>query len=266
MRSSTGGVEEPRQIAPDVWCLGPHGRTQTNIYFVRSDPSWLLLDAGWEGDRARIQAAAEQLFGVGFAPAAILLTHAHPDHEGAAGTLAQHWGCRVYVHPDELAIACGSFRAMWRDAGPLDRYLILPAISAMGRRRRDAMLERNSLQEVVDALPEQGEVPYMPDWRWVHTPGHTPGHVSYHRPSDRLLVTGDALVTLRVNSLAGMLAGRQGLSGPPWYTTADSAAACHSIRTIADLEPRVLASGHGVPLVGPGTAERIKAFAATLSA
>lgn len=257
-------MEPAREIAPDVWCLGPHGRTQTNIYFVRSDTSWLLLDAGWESDRPRLQAAAEQLFGVGFAPAAILLTHAHPDHEGAAGALAKLWGCRVYVHAEELAIARGSFSAMWQHAGPLDRYLILPAISAMGRRRRDAMLARNGLDDLVESLPEQGEVPFLPDWRWVHTPGHTPGHVSYHRPSDRLLITGDALVTLRVNSLAGMLAGRQGLSGPPWYTTAESTAARRSIRIIADLEPRVLASGHGEPLAGPDTAARIEAFAVSL--
>lgn len=269
---ATGGVESPgreeavmvdeaRRIAPDVYCLGPHGRTQTNVYFVRSDTAWLLVDAGWESDRERIRGAAERLFGAGFAAAAILLTHAHPDHDGAARALARAWDCPVFVHADELAIACGEFHAMWRHAGPLDRYLILPAITAMGRRRRDALLARNSLRDVVEVLPADGSVPRLPGWQWIHTPGHTPGHVAYVRPHDRLVISGDALVTLRVNSVDGMLAGRQGLSEPPWYTTPDRDLARASIATIATLEPAILAGGHGHPLTAPDTAARIAAFA-----
>jgi hypothetical protein len=41
-----------REIAPDVFCLGPWGRTQTTVYFVRSGTSWVLIDAGWANDRA----------------------------------------------------------------------------------------------------------------------------------------------------------------------------------------------------------------------
>lgn len=256
-----GVVDRDREIARGVYQLGPHGRTQTNVFFVRSDDAWVLVDAGWQGDLARIEAAAEMH--MAGAPAAIILTHDHPDHAGAACRLAQRWGCRVFVHHAELAIARGSFAAMWRHAGPLDRYLILPAISALGRRRRDVMLERNSLASVVDVLEPDGVVPYLPGWRWVHTPGHTPGHVSFFREADRVLITGDALVTLQVNTLAGMARGRQGLSGPPWYTTADHAAARASLRTLADLDPRVIAAGHGHALTGPGTADALHRFAGT---
>ena len=258
-------MEPAREIATGVYCLGPHGLSQTNIYFVRTDGSWLLVDAGWEGDRRRIERAAAYLFGASVAPLAILLTHAHPDHSGAARELARSWRCPVYVHPAELAIASGSFAAMWRYAGPLDRYLILPAISATGRRRRDAMLERSSLRGLVAELDPDRAVPYLPGWRWVHTPGHTPGHVSYTRPADRVLISGDALVTLEVNHVAGVLRGRQGLSGPPAYTTWRGDAARSSIRALAALEPLVLAGGHGWPLTGPDTPDRVGAFASSLS-
>lgn len=30
----------------------------------------------------------------------------------------------------------------------------------------------------VKALPTDGTVPHMPEFRWIHTPGHTPGHIS----------------------------------------------------------------------------------------
>ena len=252
------------EIAPDVHLLGPWGRTQTTAYLVRDGASWFLVDAGWEHDGPRIRDAARLLLGPELVPSAILLTHAHPDHEGSARELAQAWGCPVYVHPAEIPIATGDFAAMVRHAGPLDRWLILPLMRAVGRRRREAILAAGSLAGLVRPLPLGGAVPGMDGWRWVHTPGHTPGHVAYVRARDRVVVCGDALLTLKVNTWSGLLRGRQGLSGPPWYTTWDRAAAIASIAAIADLEPAVLAGGHGRPMVGPGTAEAVQAFAARM--
>jgi glyoxylase-like metal-dependent hydrolase (beta-lactamase superfamily II) len=85
--------------------------------------------------------------------------------------------------------------------------------------------------------------------------------VSYFRPSDRVLITGDALVTLKVNSWAGLLLQRPGLSGPPWYTTWSPGAAVKSIQRLACLEPTVVAGGHGRPMTGDGTAEALSAYA-----
>jgi glyoxylase-like metal-dependent hydrolase (beta-lactamase superfamily II) len=132
---------------------------------------------------------------------------------------------------------------------------------ARGARRRDAALTASSLAGVVRPLGSGGAIPGVNDWTWVHTPGHTPGHVAYTRAGDRVVITGDALVTLDVNSWAGLLRQRQRLSGPPWYTTWDREAAAASIRAIAGLEPSVLATGHGRPLTGSGTAAAVHAFA-----
>ena len=111
-------------------------------------------------------------------------------------------------------------------------------------------------------LGPDGSIPGMDGWQWMHTPGHTPGHVAFVRAVDRVVISGDALLTLRVNAATGLLLGSQGLSAPPWYTTWDREAARASIRAIADLEPSVLAGGHGHPLAGPGTAAVIREFAA----
>ena len=250
------------EIAPDVYLLGPWGRTQTNAYLVRDGSSWILVDAGWENDGPRIQAAVSSLLGPGLVPSAILLTHAHPDHEGSARALTEAWGCPVYVHPAELAIATGDFEAMRRYAGPLDRWLILPLMRALGRRRRETILAGGSLAGIVERLPPGGAVPGLESWQWISTPGHTPGHVAYVRARDRVVLSGDAILTLKVNAWSGLLRQEQGLSGPPWYTTWDREAATASIADIADLEPSVLAGGHGLPLAGPGTAAAVHAFAA----
>jgi glyoxylase-like metal-dependent hydrolase (beta-lactamase superfamily II) len=239
-----------REIAPDVFCLGPSGRTQTNVYFVRSGSSWVLIDAGWATDASRIEWAAASLFGAGSRPAAILLTHDHPDHEGAALRLARTWDCAVYLHPKELPIATRDFAAIVASAMPLDRWIVLPLMRAMGRRRREAIFARSSLGEVARTFEPDSAVPGLPGWQCIPTPGHTPGHVSYFRPDDRVLITGDALVTLKMNSLTGLLLQRPGLSGPPWYTTWNRPAARQSIDRLARLEPTVLAGGHGQPMTG----------------
>ena len=251
------------EIAPGVFLLGPWGRTQTNAYLIRDGSAWILVDAGWGSDGPRIQAAARSLMGLDAVPSAILLTHAHPDHCGSARELAQAWNCPVYAHPAELPLATGDFAAMARYAGPLDRWLILPVMRAIGARRREAALAASSLTGVVDVLAPAGEIPGVEGWTWIPTPGHTPGHVAYLRAHDRVVLSGDALVTLEVNAWAGILWQRQGLSGPPWYTTWDRRAAIASIREIAAFEPEVLAGGHGLPLVGPGTAAEVHAFAKT---
>ena len=251
------------EIAPDVWCLGPKGRTQTDVYFVRAGSSWALIDAGWAKDGPWIRQAAELVFGAGTPPASILLTHFHPDHAGSALQLARKWDCPVYVHPNELSLANGDFAAFTKYAGPLDHWVVLPLMRAMGRRRREAMVSRSSLRDVVRALEPRTGVPGLPGWECVPTPGHTPGHVSFFRAGDRVLISGDALVTLRLNSVAGLLLQRQGLSGPPRFTSWSWQAARESVGTLARLKPNVLAGGHGTPLAGPGTASALIAFAAS---
>lgn len=246
-----------------MYCLGPLGRVQNAVYFVRSGASWVLIDAGWASDGSRIELAAEALFGADARPAAILLTHCHPDHAGSALRLARAWDCEVHMHPDELPIASGDFAAMQACAGPIDRFVVLPLMRAMGRRRREAVLAGSSLTEVARAFEPGAAVPGLPGWECIPTPGHTPGHVSYFRPSDRVLITGDALMALKVNSWSGLLLQRAGLSGPPWYTTWNRRAANESVKALARLEPAVLAGGHGRPLTGPGTAARVRVFAGT---
>ncbi len=232
------------------------------MYLVGTAATWVLIDAGWANDGPTIRRAAAELFGSASRPAEILLTHVHPDHSGAALGLARTWDCPVYVHPDEIAQACGDFAAICAGGGPLDTWLILPVMRAMGRRRREAVLARASLEGVARPLAPAADVPGLDGWRWVHTPGHTPGHVSFHRPADGILITGDALVTLEVNSLSGLLVQRQGLSGPPWYTTWNGASARESVAVLAQLNARIVAGGHGSPLTGAGVPDAVRAFAA----
>jgi glyoxylase-like metal-dependent hydrolase (beta-lactamase superfamily II) len=99
-------------------------------------------------------------------------------------------------------------------------------------------------------LPEDGTVPHLPDWRWLHTPGHTPGHISLFRESDGVLVAGDAVVTTKQESVFSVMTQKKVLSGPPKYFTPDWGAAARTVRDLTALEPNVIASGHGPSMYG----------------
>lgn len=240
----------PTEVAADVYCL-PLGRgwRAVNAYLIRTGSGWTLVDAGWKGDA---RAIAQAVSGVarGESPGAILLTHVHPDHSGAAGELARLWGCRVWVHAREALLAVGDVEALWSGAGPLDRWMILPAMRLLGRRRMAELLARESLEQLLEVLDGEAQPPGLPGWRVLQTPGHTPGHVALLRPADGVAVTGDALASVELNALPGVLLGCRRVSAAPWITTWDWTAAKASAVAIAALEPSVLAGGHGAPMSG----------------
>jgi glyoxylase-like metal-dependent hydrolase (beta-lactamase superfamily II) len=251
-RSKPAALSAPLEIASGVFFLEVgRGFMRSNVYFVQSGSSWVLVDAASPGCAPAIRAAAASVFGVDSVPAAILLTHCHPDHDGSARELASLWRCPVYAHPEELPIACGDMGAIERSANPLDRWLILPSLRLLGEKWMQAMVGRSSLEGVVRPLDPHDSVPGLPDWELILTPGHTPGHVAFFRPLDKVLITGDALVTRDLNSLTGALSGRPQVAGPPWYTTWDWKLAKRSAVSLIALRPLVVGGGHGRPMCGP---------------
>jgi glyoxylase-like metal-dependent hydrolase (beta-lactamase superfamily II) len=242
-------------VAPDVTCLQ---LSLVNVYFIgmpgAGPRNWVLVDTGMPTSRKDILRAAELRFGAGVPPAAIVLTHGHFDHAGSVRELASHWDVPVYAHPLELPYLTG--RSGYPPPDPTvgggamatvaSRFFPKSGIDLKGR---------------VQALPEGGEIPSLPNWRWIHTPGHTPGHISLFRDDDRLLIAGDAFVTMRQESLLAVLTRRQEVSRPPAYFTPDWDAARRSVQALARLEPAVAATGHGTPMAGAKMLEELEELA-----
>lgn len=203
----------PREIAEGVFwlALGRGLLRSANVFFVRWEAGWCLMDAGWAHDAPAILGAARSVRPR--APGTVLLTHAHPDHVGALPELARRWEVRAWIHAAELPLALGDARAI-RHYGPARPLGDPAALRLAGRARMERTLARSSLHDEVRALAHGVGLPSLPGWEAIPTPGHTPGHVAFLRSADRVAVTGDALVTLDLNSPLKLLRRERTLARP----------------------------------------------------
>lgn len=223
-----------------------------NVYFIGEPDAWVLVDAGLPGYAGRIQRAAEARFGQRAKPRAIVLTHGHRDHAGSAAELAAMWEAPVLVHPLELPYVTGR-----SEYAPKD-----PTVGgAMALLSRFFPMPTFDLGDVAGTLPSSRSIPGLPNWLWLHTPGHTHGHVSLFRESDRTLIAGDALATMNLNSFVGIVSRRPEFAGPPAPFTPDWYMAEASLHALAGLQPNAVCAGHGLPITGEDTAERLHHFA-----
>jgi glyoxylase-like metal-dependent hydrolase (beta-lactamase superfamily II) len=228
-----------------------------NVFGVRHRAgSWTLIDAGLPFSDSRIRRWAEERFGG--APLAIILTHGHFDHVSAAAELADHWDVPIYAHPLEAPYLTGK-----KQYPPPDISVGGGMMTALSPLYPKGPIDlRNRLR----LLSDHGnglELTELPEWKILHTPGHTPGHISFSRPSDRLLLVGDAFCTTKPESFFdAAIAQPAELHGPPSYFTSDWNQAVESIRRLAELSPRIIAPGHGKPLAGDAINEQLSRFVA----
>lgn len=166
-------------------------------------------------------------------PIAHLLTHAHPDHQGASRAL-----CTAL----NLPLWCGAADAAGMQSGHLEALL-----PTSWTNRALARLVGGPAHPVTRRLREGDR---LGAWVVLETPGHTPGHLSFWRPSDRVLIIGDVLANQHP------LTGRVGLIEPLRRFTLDPARNRASARRLAALRPQLVCFGHGPPLRDPDALER----------
>jgi glyoxylase-like metal-dependent hydrolase (beta-lactamase superfamily II) len=243
-----------KEIAPNVYWVG---FKISNVYLVgeKSGP-WVVVDTCIPGHFGPIREAAEEIYGPGAKPDAIILTHAHRDHFGSALALSTYWNIPIYAPELDLPYLKG--KKLPPSDPTTDGILAFAA--------RFLPTGGTDLGDYVQSLPGDGAVPGLPEWRWLATPGHTPGHVSLFRERDRVLIAGDAVLTVNMDKVSDVVTQTQELSRPPASVTYDWIMTRRSLEELAGLRPRVIASGHGVPMEGETLADDLAEFARDFTA
>lgn len=228
-------------VAPGVWRLKD---IFVNVYFIqdREATGWVMVDAGLKSTAAKVKKLVSELFGKGSLPRAIIMTHGHFDHRGSLIELAEEWGVPVYCHHQERPYLTGQ-----ASYPPPD-----PSVGGGAMALLSFVYPKNPInaESYLKELPEDGSIPELEDWKWIHTPGHTPGHISLFREKDGVLIAGDAFVTTMQESLLAVVAQKKFVCGPPKYFTPDWGAAARSVKVLAALEPNVITTGHGHAMYG----------------
>jgi glyoxylase-like metal-dependent hydrolase (beta-lactamase superfamily II) len=155
-------------------------------------------------------------------PRAVLLTHIHLDHAGAAGALVERWpGLEVWVHKNGA------------------KHVIDPSrlVASATRIYGDAM-ERlwgkilPVAEENVRILDDEGSAAGL---RWAWTPGHAIHHVAYRHEETGIVFAGD---------VAGVRIGAGPILPPTPPPDIDVEAWHRSIDLLATWEPSALAITH----------------------
>jgi glyoxylase-like metal-dependent hydrolase (beta-lactamase superfamily II) len=158
----------------------------------------------------------------------ILMTHAHPDHTGAASVLVRRTGAKIVAHRAD---------ARRRVGGPLTlNYMRLFGALPLPV----PFLERTPVTHPV----EDGELlPIAGGIRVLHTPGHTAGSLCFLEQSSKTLFSGDTIFS------DGTSLSRSvpfpGYDGPSYRS---------SLARLATIDFEAVCGGHGTPLLKGGTA------------
>ena len=161
----------------------------------------------------------------------ILMTHAHPDHTGAASRLVRRTGAKIVAHRSDARRRVGG-------------ELTLNYLRVFGALPLPVpFLERNPVAQLVedgDLLPIAGGI------RVVHTPGHTAGSVCFLEQSTRTLFSGDTIFS-DGNHLSRSLPF-PGYDGPSYRS---------SLARLTTIDFEAVCGGHGAPLLKGGPVSAI---------
>lgn len=223
-------------VTPDVWWLS--GTRGSNVFLARTaDARFVLLDTGFASSADAVIAEVERL-GVTAQLAAILVTHAHPDHYGAASALSARLG---------VPVAAGRADCVRTpDGGLLLRppRIPHPVLGAL----RGGWFAATAPNTRVDIAIE-GEVEVVPGIVAIPVPGHTPGSYCYLHVASDVAFVGDLVIS-----------HRDGLARPLRFTNSDDGLYLQTLATFAARAPGSGCAGHGAPVLD-SFRERLQALA-----
>jgi len=216
------------QVQPGLWQISFHLLPQW--LWLLSTNCWLwqepgadeltLIDTGYPENAPEL---INQIGLKGLPLKRIILTHAHPDHAGAAQDVSVAFAAPVYVHPGDIPfVQAPAPRNMADEEGSSICKFILRHTPA-----QYTPLPIVNVRPLEVGVPTGGLIPY-------HTPGHTPGSITLWSERLKAVICGDNLDTT----------WRRPCLGTPGFSL-NAAERNDSIRKILRLPIRFVLAGHG---------------------
>jgi glyoxylase-like metal-dependent hydrolase (beta-lactamase superfamily II) len=245
---------EAVEVAPGILWMRlplPMALDHVNVYALRDDDGWTLIDTGLNAKRCRAAWEAALKGPLAGAPVKrVLVTHHHPDHVGLAGWFQKNgaelmmtrtaWLFARMLALDVQDVATPEQIAFWAGAG-MD-----PEILQARRTERPF-----NFADVVAPMPlgftriEEGQRLNLGgrDWivRFGH--GHAPDHATLWSEADDIVIGGDQLLP-SISPNLGVYA-----TEPDADPVAEWLAACRKLQPFAT-EDQLVLPGHKLPFTG----------------
>lgn len=170
-----------------------------NVFLFLDGDEADLLDCGMNADES-VELIRDALRHLGARHLRkLVVTHIHPDHYGAAGTLAGDGRADLYIHRLEVPLVNPRYVELDQLVAEVHRYLLVNGVPA-GEAEVLSNSQRALSQVVKTAEPavqlDGAEVIAMGEHRmrveW--TPGHSPGHICLYEAEAGLLFAGDHML------------------------------------------------------------------------
>ncbi len=216
-----------------------------NVFLFADGDEADLLDCGMNSDEsvATIKAAIGDIGAKRLRK--LVVTHIHPDHYGAAGSLAGPGMADLYIHRLEVPLVHPRYVELEQLVNEVRTYLLVNGVPA-----DDAEVLSNSqraLSQVVKTaepsvqldgaeLLQMGRRRLRVEW----TPGHSPGHICLYDRQDKLLFAGDHMLP----DLSPNIGLHPQSTPDPLHEYLDG------LRRMAAYEPDLILPSHGRPFTG----------------
>lgn len=201
-----------------------------NCYLVEEEAELTLVDAALPYSAKGIMKAAER---IGKPIKSIIVTHAHEDHVGALDALKEMMPqVKIYISQRDAKLMDGDQSLEPREANTPIRGGVPKKLKA----RADYTLREGDRVGSLQAIA---------------SPGHTPGSMSFLDVRDNALIVGDAFQTRGGIAVSGQV---RPLFPFPALGTWDKQTSLQSAVKLLQLDPTLLACGHGLMLTQPAAA------------
>jgi glyoxylase-like metal-dependent hydrolase (beta-lactamase superfamily II) len=245
--ATSGGIPEPREVAPGVWTLPTEFPSAgqplryTLSYVLLDDAGGVqLIDPGVDTD-ANWTSLETLLAALGRGAAdirTVIATHLHSDHLGLAPRVRDATGAEIVLHRLDQAAINGEFGG--EDNERFERWGVPAARRGELVRVTEERLSQKRI--TADRLVEGGDVLEFPGIRLhvIWTPGHTYGSICLRHEAAELIFTGDHVLPLLNSGL--------GLGGPtPSNPISDYVDA---LERVAAFDDHQVCPGHGYRFYG----------------